>query len=263
MAPKAIERAADILLAARRHRRPIDGLPEGLSPNSIDDAYAVQDRLVRMMALPVVGWKIGCTSREAQALLGIDHPIAGRVVDGFLFDSPAVLSSAEYLMRGVEAEFAFRLAVDLPPGAAPFGRDQVLAAVDHLYPAIEIIDPAFAEAAWTRVGTASIIADNSAHGALVLGAPRDDWRDRDLARAPVELRINGEVRGAGSGASVLGHPLQALAWLATDRARRGDGLEAGQIVTTGTCTGFHMLRPGDRAIADFADLGQVELRFTR
>ncbi len=263
MYPDSVARAADLLLAARRSGRPIDGLPEGLSPDGLDDAYAIQDQLARLMGRPVIGWKIGCTSPEAQALLGIGHPIAGRVFDGGLIDSPAALPAAEHMIRGVESEFAFRLAADLPPAAAPFGRDRVSAAVERLYPAIEIIDSAFAQAVWMRIGSASVIADNSGHRALVLGHPTDDWRDRDLAGHSVELRVDGELRDAGSGARVLGHPLEALAWLATDRARRGDGLKAGQIVTTGTCTGFHTLAPGDQAVADFGDLGQVAVRFTR
>lgn len=263
MDPDSVARAADVLLAARRSGRPIDGLPEGLSPDGLDDAYAIQDQLVRLMGRPVVGWKIGCTSPEAQSVLGIHHPIAGRVFDGGLIDSPAALPAAEHVIRGVESEFAFRLAADLPAQAAPFGRDRVSAAVERLYPAIEIIDSAFAQAVWVRIGSASVVADNSGHRALVLGHPSDDWRDLDLAGAPVELRVNGELRDAGSGARVLGHPLDALAWLANDRARRGDGLKAGQIVTTGTCTGFHTLDPGDQAVADFGDLGQVAARFIR
>ncbi len=131
------------------------------------------------------------------------------------------------------------------------------------------VDPGFRgthlsyRAVWMRIGSAGVIADNSGHRALVLGHPSDDWRDLDLAGAPVELRVDGELRDAGSGARVLGHPLEALAWLATDRARRGDGLKAGQIVTTGTCTGLVMLSPGDEAVADFGALGSVTLRFTR
>ncbi len=259
----AIERAAHILLAARRDGRPIDHLPEDCRPDGVDEAYAIQDRLVRMMAEPVVGWKIGATSATAQALLGVDHPFAGRMFDQDIHMSPASLPAADYHMRGVESEFAFRLAVDLPPDQAPFDRDQVLAAVDSLSLAIEIIDPAFAEPAIVQVGGPSLIADNGVHRALVLGPPCADWRHRDLARETVVLRVNGADRSAGSGADALGHPLQALAWLANDRARRGDGLKAGQIVTTCTCTGLVMLSPGDEAVADFGALGAVTLRFTR
>ena len=36
------------------------------------------------------------------------------------------------------------------------------------------------------------------------------------------------------------------------------GLKAGDIVSTGTCTGIDAIKPGDEVIADFGSLGRVE-----
>jgi 2-keto-4-pentenoate hydratase len=188
MQAEAIERAAATLLAARRARRPLDRLPEDCRPTTLDDAYAIQDRMAAIVGEPVAGWKIGCTSREAQTLMGIDGPFAGRVFASGLLTSPATLPAADFPMRGIEGEFAFRLAMDLPARTAPYDRDEMAEAVDLLYPAIEIIGPAFAAAVWTGVGAPGIVADNGAHGALVLGAPIDDWRARDIAPTRSAIR---------------------------------------------------------------------------
>jgi 2-keto-4-pentenoate hydratase len=65
----------------------------------------------------------------------------------------------------------------------------------------------------------------------------------------------------GSGANVLGDPVEALVWLANDQRQRGDGLRAGQAVITGSCTGVNMAEAGDKARAEFGTLGAVELEF--
>ena len=261
MPPAAIERAAQALLAARRNRRPIVALAADDRPETVADGYAIQVRFAELMGEPVVGWKIGCTSAAARTILGIDHPFAGRVFPSGMLDSPACLAAADFPLRGIEAEFAFRLAVDLVPRAAPYERAEIAGAIDRVHPAIEIIEPAFAADSWYEIGAASTIADNGAHGALVLAPPVDPIDAGDLARQPVVLHINGVVRREGSGAEALGHPLDAVAWLASDLSRRGIGLSAGQVVTTGTCSSFHTLDSGDEAIAKFPGLGSVSVRF--
>jgi 2-keto-4-pentenoate hydratase len=74
--------------------------------------------------------------------------------------------------------------------------------------------------------------------------------------------VNGETVAEGSGANVLGDPVEALVWLANDQRERGAGLLAGQVVITGSCTGVNMAVAGDRVRADFGELGAVELEFT-
>ena len=104
-----------------------------------------------------------------------------------------------------------------------------------------------------------MIADNGTDGALIYGAGVSDWRGLDLARVPVSLRVGGEVVRAGSGANVLGDPLDALVWLANERSARGNGLRAGHIHNTGTATSMFTAGRGDEAVADFGPLGETRL----
>ena len=44
-----------------------------------------------------------------------------------------------------------------------------------------------------------------------------------------ELRDDGEVVSAGTGAACMGHPVNAVAWLANAVAEQGEPLQAGEI----------------------------------
>jgi 2-keto-4-pentenoate hydratase len=161
-------------------------------------------------------------------------------------------------MRVAELEFAFRLGHDLPARAAPYGVDEVMAAVATLHPAIEIPDTRFEE--FTRVGAAQLIADNACTHRFLLGrAAPEGWRGLDLAGHAVQGGVAGTPERHGSGANVLGDPRVALTWLANELAQHGLGLAAGQVVTTGTCVVPVEIAPGDRVWGDFGALGQIEV----
>ncbi len=252
--------AAGLLLTARQSCRPLDdGLPEQLRPATLDEGYEVQAALLRAWGAVPRGYKIGCTSDLAQQALGVAEPFAGRVLETGLLESPAVFAPVDYIFHLLEPEFAFRLRDPLPPRGAPYEQDEVAAAVDLAYPAIEVVTSGYG-ATWSEVGAVQLIADNAAHALLVLGRGSAAWRDFDLAAQRVELRIGGKPVTDGQGANALGHPLAALTWLANDRAGRGGGLLAGEVVTTGVVTGLKDMQPGQTALADFGPLGSVELR---
>ncbi|MFQ5545534.1 MAG: 2-keto-4-pentenoate hydratase, partial [Acidiferrobacterales bacterium] len=124
---------------------------------------------------------------------------------------------------------------------------------------IEISDSRYND--WSAVGAPSLIADNGNDGGFVLGNAVQGWRDSDLATHVVSLILNGDVVAQGSGANVLEDPILALRWFLNDRARRGDYLYAGQVITTGSCTNIVMAGPNDQVKADFGSFGVVELAF--
>jgi 2-keto-4-pentenoate hydratase len=111
------------------------------------------------------------------------------------------------------------------------------------------------------MGAAALIADNACHGAWVKGALLTNWRTIELASQRVQLLVNGNVASTGSGAAVLGHPLNALEWLVSKLASRGIGLKAGEYITTGVTTDTYLASAGDHVRADFGVVGAVELAF--
>ena len=263
LSAEAAREAAAEIYAARQACRPLVPLPREIRPTSLDDGYAVQEALVVLLGAPRAAYKIGATSQRAQDYLGLDTPFYGQIPAGALYHSPATLAASRFVFALAEPEFALTLGRDLPPDAAPFDVEQVAEAVAAVHPAIELVTSVWEP--WTEAGAPALVADNGVNGALVIGEGVigegvADWRRFDLAYHAVTVSLNDEPAGAGTGANALGHPLKALAWLAGERARRGDGLKAGDIVSTGVVTPFHYLRAGDEARADFGPLGQVSLR---
>jgi 2-keto-4-pentenoate hydratase len=173
------------------------------------------------------------------------------------FPSPAVLPSREFTVRCVEAEFGVEIGADVPPRARPYTRESIAEFVAAVIPSLEVVDHRFAD--WAAVGAPSLVADNAIHGAWIGGQPVPHWRGADLAEHPVMLSANGRLVSTGSGAAVLGHPLNAVAWLASELPRHGRDLRRGDRVTTGTAAPVYFASPGDHVVADFGALGRVEL----
>lgn len=213
----------------------------------------------------LIGYKIACTNVTAQRQLNVDGPFYGRMTSAFCYDSPARLDSSQFFMRVVEAEFGFRMARALPPRTEPYSPLDAGKAVEGVIPGIEIVDSRFDD--WTTIGAPSLIADNACHAVWVKGSMVEDWRGIDLAEQTVRLTVRGprgeeKLVREGSGQAVLGHPLNALAWLATKLSSHGLGLEAGQYITTGVTMEVYMGERGDEIYADFGPLGTVDLVFS-
>lgn len=254
-----IDATIELLIAARNEHESIACLPNELKPASIEAGYAVQEALTVALGETPIGWKIACTNPAAQKLMGTDEPFAGPLFESMLHTSPAGLRAEQFNMRMVEGEFAFRLGSDLPARTQPYTRNEVEAAVTSVHPAIEIADSRFDD--WLAVGLPSLVADGAVSGAFVYGESCSDWHSLDLVNWPVTMMADGEVVGQGTGAGALGDPLSSLLWLANKRSSQGGGLSAGQIVTTGTCTGNFLAQPGATIVADFGEMGEVRVSF--
>ncbi|HWN36178.1 MAG TPA: fumarylacetoacetate hydrolase family protein [Pseudonocardia sp.] len=250
-------RAAEIIWAAWTGGHRLTELPEQVRPVDAPAGWAAQLALAEL-AGPSYGYKIAATSAAGQAHIGVGGPLPGLLFDRFRREPGAVLPSAGLHMGVVEAEFAFRLAGDVPSGATP---DQVLGAVGALHLAIEVPESRFEH--FERVGQAQLLADVACAGWFVLGPEVPDWRELDLAEAATRLWVNGAASASGSGAAVLGDPRTALVWLAGQLERFGGGLRAGDVVTTGTTTAPPAIGAGDAVLADFGPLGGLELSFAR
>jgi 2-keto-4-pentenoate hydratase len=258
MTPEHARRAAAILAEAWQEGLSLEPLPEECRPRTPAEGYRVQDLLTAQMAAAVGGWKVGATSPAARKLLKARGPFAGRVLEGRIFDSGATLPGNVYGIRGLEAEFAFRLAKPLPPRARPYGLAAIRAAVGAVHPAIEVVGPRWS--AGLGAGLPSLIADQGANAVLILGRPLRGGASADLRAMPVAMEVDGAVVARGTGADVLGDPWRSLLWLANFRRRRG-GLEAGLVVTTGSCTGIFRAPASCRVRALFVGRPGVEFSF--
>lgn len=236
----------------------LEALPPEMVPTDRAEAYRVQARLEEYTKAPLYGWKIAATSVAGQAHIGVDGPLAGRVLAERVIADGGACPLGNNLMKVAELEFAFRMGCDLPPRAEPYSREDVLAAVESLHPAIELPDSRFLH--FERAGLAQLIADNACAHRFVLGpAATADWRALDLAAHKGRMLRNDAVAEDGIGSNVLGDPRIALSWLANELSRHGETLKAGQVVTTGTCVKPVPITQGDRFEGDLGVLGRVSV----
>jgi 2-keto-4-pentenoate hydratase len=254
--------AAAAIAAARRSRSALRALPPEIAPRDEAEGYRIQ-RAVHDLVLPqagaLCGYKIGCTSAVMQRYLGIPHPCAGGLFERLVHPSGVRLAAGDYVRVGVECEIAMRLACDIPPSAAPFTAETVADAVAYCHPAIEIVDDRYEQ--WETLGAPTLVADDFFAAGCVLGeaVPRAAWPD--LREVVGRAILNGTEAARGRGADVLGHPLNALAWLANHLAGEGRGLHEGQIVLTGSLVKTLWLEAGDRVTMELAGLGKVDASF--
>jgi 2-keto-4-pentenoate hydratase len=252
--------AAEIIAASRRARTPLAPLAADIAPRSEAEGYLIQDALHGLLAADFgdrVGYKIGCTSPVMQQYLDIPHPCGGGVFARGVHHSGAVLNAKDFVRVGVECEIAARLARDLAPSEAPFTAEWVGEAIEAYLPAIEIVDDRYVK--WETLGAPTLVADDFFAAGCVLGAAVARSAAPDLLHVVGRAVINGVEIGQGTGADVLGHPHNALAWLANHLAAAGKTLRAGEIVLTGSLVKTAWLNAGDRVIMDLSGLGEVSV----
>ncbi len=252
--------AADQLKRAAAGVKAIPPLTERWPDLGLAEAYAIQALVIddRIAAgARRVGWKVGLTSAAMQRQLGVDQPDFGPLLDDMEIRTGGTCSLADLIEPRVEGEIAFRLATDLE-GEGLTGAD-VLAASDAVVPALEIIDSRIAD--W-RIALADTVADHASAARFVAGAPGCAPDALDLAAAELVLRRDGEEVDRGSGAAVLGHPANAVAWLAGTLQRFGEKLRAGDIVLAGALHAAIPAESGSAIEASFgAPLGSVRVQF--
>lgn len=255
-----IKDAAALLFAARRDRTALTDLPAQLRPADAQQAYAIADALAALVAAPVAGWKVGATADRVMQALNLREPFAGRAFAPEIVRAPVTFAIGAFAATPLEAEYVVALGADLPPRDAPYTRADIDAAVAAVHVGMELTLPHFTEPL-TRPGL-WVLADNGSNAGILVGPAIADWRQADLLATPVRITVNGTEVTAGQGSNVMGHPLNAVTWLANHVLTRGTYLRAGDLISSGSCAGFAFVKPGDVAIAHFAGQGEAQVRIT-
>jgi 2-keto-4-pentenoate hydratase len=224
---------------------------------TLDDAYRIQLAIVRRRGgagAHRLGWKVGLTAAAIQQQFGVHEPVFGCLLAEGLRQSGDSFYYDDLIAPGFENELCVVLSRDLRPGTT---FDDVAAAVDRVHPAFEIIET---RGDFTRE-LALALADNAQQRSFVLGAPVIAGSLPDLAAVEVRVQINEVVVAAAAGEAVLGHPYNAVVWLAAKLAQFGEAVRAGDYVMSGSFTRQFPLHRGDRITADFAGIGGVSASF--
>jgi 2-keto-4-pentenoate hydratase len=263
MSAPPFKQAARHLFEAHERRERFAPLPVELAPRTGEEAYAIQDAFVALRAQKlgaIVGYKVALTSEEMRRFVGVSEPQAGAMLESTLRRTPASVRAADYCRLLVEFEIAVEIAEDMPAADAPFSRERVAKSAGALMPALELADDRNADYAELRRHPFELIADNAWNEGAVLGYPVRDWQRLELAAARGVATINGEVVGDGRGADAMGHPFNAVAWVADHLAAHGRGLLRGDVVITGSIVTTKFPKAGDLIRFSVEGLGEVELR---
>ena len=226
--------AAKALEQAWETRALIQPLSRSAGMATIDEAYAIQSAwstLRERNGERVLGRKIGLTSKAMQEQAGFDRPDFGRLWESRFFVATGgrvEMPAALFLQPRIEGEIAFLLH---SPLAGAVTIEEVLAATESVTASFEIVDSRFERRDFRVIDT---IADNASFGAFTLGPWGRELLGEDLRRVSMILEQNGEVVVEGTGADSLGHPANAVAWLAETLASYGVALQPEEVVLSGS-----------------------------
>lgn len=225
-----------------------------------DEAYDLQDELVALLDSPVVGYKLGLVSKAKQIQMKVSEPVYGTLTAAMEVAPEDPVPFAELIHPRCEPELVFRIGDDIDATEHPVTASEALAATAAVTGGIEIIDSRYQAFAFTHT---DVIADNTSAARYVLGTRWAHPAEVDLGLLGMILEVDGEVVASAAGASLAGHPAQALALAANHLGRRGQILPAGAVVLAGGMTDAVPLKPGMSVAATYASLGSVTVRVPR
>ena len=260
------QEAADLLYEAEKARVQISPITQSYPDMDMDDAYAIQSAWVQRKiddGDPVIGYKIGLTSRVMQRAMKIDSPDFGVLLKSMEYPNHSQIPHGDFTDPRIEVELAFVLKKRL------FGEDltidNVLDATDYIVPALELIaarsyrvDP---KSGYTRT-IMDTISDNAANAGIIVGDNHFRPDELDLRWSGAILHRNDVIEETGLAAAVLNHPANGICWIAKRFAPHGIALEAGQVLLSGSFTAPIIVSPGDKIFADYGPLGEIHCEFT-
>jgi 2-keto-4-pentenoate hydratase len=247
-----LQRAAQYLAGLRQSGPRPRSLPNELAPRDEAEAYQLQQQVAIALGATCGGWKV--------AMSGLNAGSYAPVYALDIHPTGATVRSAIREQLGVEPEVAFRLKRALPSGRQ-YSRDEVIDAIGAAYAAIEIVISRFQ--VHETAAPLDRLADNISNGGLVLSAALERWQQLDFQTLPLTMTLTpkgGEPSVHRShGGHPQGDPLLPMTWIVNERAARGLGMQAGDVVTTGSFAGLHYLARDGRVRVEFEGLGAVEL----
>jgi 2-oxopent-4-enoate/cis-2-oxohex-4-enoate hydratase len=254
-----ITQLGDELYAALKACQTLEPLTNRHPGITIDDAYAIQQRMMKRRldaGERVIGKKIGVTSQAVMAMLGVNQPDFGWLTDGMVYNEGQAIPASTLIQPKAEGEIAFVLKKTLKgPGVTAA---DVLAATDGVMACFEIVDSRIQD--W-KIRIADTVADNASCGVFVLGDRLVNVRDVDLVTCGMVLEKNGDIAATGAGAASMNHPANAVAWLANTLGQRGIALEAGEVVLSGSLGIMVPVQAGDNLRVTIGGIGSCSVRF--
>ena len=246
-----ISQAAQILATRRRTGEVGPRLPEACRPADIEAALAIQQHVTYLLGESIGGWKC--------AMPGKAGPVVAPIHAGTVVTQALCTAWAEADGVRVEPELAFVFGRDLPARDEPYLPAEVDAAIARTHLALEVIHNRFDETAGGSF--AEKLADGLVNQGLFLG-PEVDAAQAAKA-GELAIRVSSESASAQdyAGQHPAGDPLAPLYWLVEFLRSRGQGIQAGQAVITGSYAGSFTVPVDEVVRVTYGDLGELSVRF--
>lgn len=235
--------------------------PPRVMPEDERTAYKVQDAFLKKLVAkqgPAVGYKIALTSPQILAQTGLKGPVYGPIRRKRVFHEKAKIRVGTWTRLGVELEIVFLMGSDVPKGTS-YDRDSIAKYVGDARAGFELIEDRGAD--YTRLTVNGLIMDVGWNGGSLIGKHNKNWRNLDLGNLNGTIFFDGKEVRAGHSGDVLGHPLNALAWLANKLGEHGKTLKKGMIVSSGSMVACQFVPPGSTAFGKIEGLGEVTLKY--
>ena len=138
LSQKELEKFANKILEDYDNKNPSAIFKDKIKINN-EDALTIQSNVARLRenrGEEIIGYKIGCVSKDTQKKMGFSHPACGYLWKSELYASGVKLIKKDYTNPAMEAEFGIILNRDIKPELASF--DYILESIEGIYPLIEI-----------------------------------------------------------------------------------------------------------------------------
>jgi 2-keto-4-pentenoate hydratase len=254
-----IEDTTKIIIDSRRNNTLIPDLLNYM-PKNVDEAYLIQDEVVKSFDYNSIGWKVGCTTEMAQKFSGMTEPFSG-----IMFDETTFLTSnldIKCVMNKpiIEPELCFEIGENIIDIGELYNKENILKYIKSIFPVIEIVDARY-QKGWD-IKALETISDNGVHSILVKGEKISDWNSYDRLNSIINLYVDNKLICSGRGSNVLNDPLNSICWLANKLIARGKFIKAGEIITTGNTLDKPIFaKPNTLIFANFEGLGDVRMKY--
>ena len=194
-----------------------------------EDALLIQSNVARLREKrgeKVIGYKIGCVSKDTQKKMGFNQPACGYLWKSELYASGVELNKKDYTNPAMEAEFGVILNRDIKPDLASF--DYILKSIEGIYPLIEIHNLVFYG---NEPYGAELLTNNAIHAGVILGS--ETKLPSDKTKTDLKLIYDKEVIDTWTNKIWPNDMLSELEWLVRERAKNDNYLKKGDLILTG------------------------------
>ena len=194
-----------------------------------EDALLIQSNVARLREKrgeKVIGYKIGCVSKDTQKKMGFTQPACGYLWKSELYASGVELNKKDYTNPAMEAEFGVILNRDIKPDLASF--DYILQSIEGIYPLIEIHNLVFYG---NEPYGAELLTNNAIHAGVILGS--ETKLPSDKTKTDLKLIYDKEVIDTWTNKIWPNDMLSEMEWLVKEQAKKNNYLKKGDLILTG------------------------------